>query len=310
MAICLATAVGAAPAAHRSRQLAVHPLRTAVSIVPGPMVEWTQDKAGPGARYAGGGLVLTAGVQPGDRFPRPTLTVVSPDGGRITAAGVEGSEVAAMWFGIGRLDPATPVTQVLMTSYTGGAHCCVDYKLIEYLDGAWRVTNLGPWDGDPPDRFPVDVDGDGVADLVKVDNRFLYAFDSYAFSWAPPQVINVVHGRVVDVSAKPRYGPLFAKDMRKAQAECAKDHANGACAGFVADAARLGRTPQAWRFMLANYDRKSDWILPTACAVPVPAGRDCPARQTVKFATFPQALRWFLGDTGYLPPVDPTKPLP
>jgi hypothetical protein len=49
--------------------------------------------------------------------------------------------------------------------------------------------------------------------------------------------------------------------------------------------------------MLANYDKASTWELPTACrsgAVSTPRPDD----QIETFATFPEALQWFLGDAG------------
>jgi hypothetical protein len=199
--------------------------------------------------------------------------------------------------GAGRIDPDSDEAQVLLTSYTGGAHCCVHIQLLDRIGGAWRKVDVGTFDGEPFETFPTDVDGDGVADIVRYDDRFAYVFGCYACSWMPPRIFNVRSGKTLDVSAEPRYRALFEKDYRGAKAECLK-HSNPGCAGLVADGVRLGRADEAWKIALANIDRKDDWTLP-GCKVK--AGRDggCPKGKDYTAADFRPALTRFLAQNGY-----------
>ena len=98
---------------------------------------------------------------------------------------------------------------VLFQTYSGGAHCCTTVTAIvprgERLEGV--VVYAG--DGGPLDEPPTDRDGDGLLDFVSYDNAFLYRFASYADSFPPPQVVNLIDGRAVDVSDRPAFRPLF-----------------------------------------------------------------------------------------------------
>jgi hypothetical protein len=86
------------------------------------------------------------------------------------------------------------------------------------------------------------------------------------------------------------------------QSDCETNHNNGACAAFAATAARLGQLDSAWKVVLASYDRGSSWALPTACRT-MPTQPTCTPEATVTFQTYPEALRWFLGEGGYAPKV-------
>jgi hypothetical protein len=169
--------------------------------------------------------------------------------------------------------------------------------LIEPVNGEWKTVDLDTWDGEGLGGVPRDEDGDGAADFVFYDNSFLYTFASYADSYAPPLIMNVIAGHPANVSTSPRYAALFRNAMANAKPDCLK-HSNGACAAYVADAARAGEFDGAWKFMLANYDPKSGWDLPTRCKGPM-YGFDCKGTP-IKPKDYPQALRWFLEDRGYI----------
>ena len=232
------------------------------------------------------GLTLTLSAQE----TRPVIAVRAKGETPFVFRGAEGFSPASAQFQVVRVDPRDPNPQILFASNTGGAHCCAEFVLIEHVGTRWKAVELGPWDGDGLVRPETDVDGDGIVDLAFRDNRFLYAFDAYAWSWPPPLFLNVTGGRVVDVSRAPRYRAFFARDMAEAKKHCA-GHANGACAAYVADAARVGRLDEAWTFMLASFRRDDNWDYPTRCK-----GRNrCKAPKD-----YPQALRWFLEDHGYI----------
>ncbi|HEY1630499.1 MAG TPA: hypothetical protein VGF56_04250 [Rhizomicrobium sp.] len=264
-----------------------------------PLTEWSKAKDGEPKTYHLGGYTLTfttAGTDDAD-MSATVLTAAAPGAKSGVLRGEPGMNGSAAYFGIARIDPRNPDPVILMSTYTGGAHCCDAVKLLERAGAGWRVVDIGMWDGDVLSDMPKDVDGDGVIDFVLNDNAFLYAFSSYAGSFPPPKILNVVDGKVIDVSKAPRYRKLFLAHMEAAKKDCA-GHDNGACAGYVASAARAGLHKRAWAFMLAHYDlHSSQW--PTRCKGKWVDG-DCKGAER-KPKDFPQALSWFLADTGYTP---------
>jgi len=244
-------------------------------------------------------LTLDTVEDPEDRdFGRTTLTVAMPGHAPLAVHGVftniEGVRVA-----VGRWGDGRPF--VLFQSFTGGAHCCSDVQLVLPERRRLRAIHVGTWDGGFLE-LPTDVDGDGAPDFVVRDNRFLYAFASYAGSHAPPQIWNIVGGRSVDVSAGPRYRPLFVAAMNEERADCMEGgaEANSPCAAYVAAAARVGQFDRAWREMLPAYERAPQFGLPTGCRIEARFGA-CPQEHRIEYPDFPAALRPFLLATGYLP---------
>jgi hypothetical protein len=73
---------------------------------------------------------------------------------------------------------------------------------------------------------------------------------------------------------------------------------NAVCAGYVADGVRLGRFDEAWAFMLAHYNRKDDWDYPKRCTARI-VEFQCKGMEIMP-ADFPQSLKWFLEDNGYI----------
>jgi hypothetical protein len=201
-------------------------------------------------------------------------------------------------FAVGRLSASGPPV-VWVESNSGGAHCCRRPRLIIPSGARTQLVELGGWDGETQSLWPDDEDGDGQRDLIFADNRFLYAFTSYAASYAPPRIYNVVNGKMVDVSTKPGFRKIYVSWMKNAWKDCMAG-GRGGCAAYVAGAARIGKEPQAWAEMLKRYDRNSDWELPPGCRVKTPIGGTCPEKQELRFRTYPEALRYFLVQTGYL----------
>lgn len=198
-------------------------------------------------------------------------------------------------------NPSGPPT-ILFQTYSGGAHCCTTITAIVPRAGRLEGVVVYAGDGGPLDQPPTDRDGDGLLDFVSYDNAFLYRFASYADSFPPPRVINIVGGEAVDVSDRPAFRPLFEEARRDARRLCVEEPGgapNGVCAAYVATAARVGRFDEAWAEMLRAYDRTSDWGLEGVCRVPLVDG-ECPAGREQSFATYPEALRQFLIDTGYI----------
>lgn len=263
--------------------------------------EWSQQQAPAGVTYVIEGFTLKVFARPaeGEGNPVPAWRLTTPDGKTIEGEGVEGFRNASASFAIGRLDPRSPQPQLLFSTYTGGAHCCAQTSALVFIDGEWREVEAGYRDGEPMHEFPKDVDGDGWPEFVGIDNRFLYAFDGYAQSRAPIEIMALRGGKLVEVSTDPRYRRLYETDLVDLRKDC-EDAQNSACAAYVATAARLGRTNEAWDVMLGAHDHEANWF-PTACRRP---GREgCAEDDKVVFDSFPDALRWFLGEAGYTPPV-------
>ena len=259
-------------------------------------IQWEADK--PLNTYRVGGFEFSFRPVVDDGLNAARMRVSTADGVSTELTGQALSWAARADFAVVQLDTKVPQRQVLFSSFSGGAHCCTSLTLLEVKDGAWRSTDLGQWDGDTP-ALPRDVDDDGVKEFLFVDQSFLYAFDSYAGSWAPTVVMTVSDGRLRDVSAQPRFRALYQRDLPEMRKACG-ERANGACAAYVATAARVGQLDQAWAYMLRSYDQTSDWTYPSACRVRT--ADQCPAEAEYKFETFPEALQWFLGEAGYTAP--------
>lgn len=288
LTLILGPSAAAAPPAARSVRVAP----------PNRMIEWDARRDGNPRAWRSGSTILTLSSRRHGEGVVPVITVRAPGLPVFRHEGQEGMSNASARFGVGRIDPSVPGPQILFTSFSGGAHCCTRVELLQYSGGRWRAVDVREWDGAGLGPFPTDENGDGVRDLVMSDNRFDYAFDSHAGSFMPPQILNIRGGRVSDVSADPSYRRVYQEALAEVEPIC-REHANGACAAFVAIAARLGRAQWAWPIFLANYDRTSDWSWPTDCRVHVPVTGTCPDDQTVRFAGMPQALSWFLRDAGY-----------
>jgi hypothetical protein len=206
------------------------------------------------------------------------------------SSGFSSSTRAAL--GVFQLDRKHKGPVVLFRSYSGGAHCCDVYQAI-YPDGnAWSVRSLGRWH---TSAAPVvrDADGDGRLELVGRDQRFAYAFTSYAESVPPAQVFELVDGALVDASSDPQYRRVFLRELQGLRSHCLRERARGYCASYAATAARLGR--------LAEASRVLDQVFPAdgtgdsaPILHPVHGG---PRRKP--FPTFREAVTWFLGELRY-----------
>ncbi len=206
---------------------------------------------------------------------------------------------------VAKLSAQSPLPQVVITNYTGGAHCCTNTWILsrDTEQAAWSKTRVENLDGDG--YWYEDVDGDGALEMLNVDNRFLYAFDSYADSVAPIKIAKFQNGRIEDVSETPAMHSRLVQDLAgiefeaKTRPESWKQ--NGFLAGWVASKIRLGEGDAAWKKVLANIDLKSDFG-PQECT----SGQnvtDCPA-ENLKAIPILKALASFLKENGYgpLPP--------
>jgi hypothetical protein len=235
-----------------------------------------------------------------------TVKVRDARGGAFVFKGQGGQDgVALASFAVLKLDAATPGNQVVIDTYSGGPHCCAIDTIIEHTRDGWKAIALpagreaGAAGSQVNDTLaPKDIDGDGYPDFVLSDDRFDYTFASYTGSWLPPRIFRLQAGAFVDESASRKFDAVFRKDMKEVKPGCLEktDSPDGSCAGYVADAARIGQFESGWRFMLAHYSKED---VQAECTVPVSEGHPCPERATI-WRTFPDRLAHFLGENGYI----------
>jgi hypothetical protein len=183
---------------------------------------------------------------------------------------------------IADLDPANPWPEVLLSSFSGGAHCCNDTRVLtsDAAGGGWHTVALGPFNGVV--RAATDPLGLGRWLVVDVDNRFLYEFSSYAGSRPPLRIWQLNGRRFEDVSHQGAFVPLHRRALRDMESWFEQpdgSEANGVLAGYVATKALVGEFAEGWQRMLARYDRRSDLGLRQCAAglgsdVADPCGRD------------------------------------
>jgi hypothetical protein len=181
--------------------------------------------------------------------------------------------------------------EVIVSTYSGGAHCCTSFVIYTWQKDKFVKTETGLLDG-MGGSFE-DLNQDQKYEFVTIDNAFLYAFSSYAGSFPPSKIYTFQQGKLEDVTRK------YPQELRKTLvamykawqlAKKEKTEVNGILAGYVAQKILLGEYEEAWQFLLANYDKTSDW------------GLDIYRQSTVigKYPDFPTALRAFLVENGYL----------
>ena len=99
-----------------------------------------------------------------------------------------------------------------------------------------------------------------------------------------------------NVSGAPRFRPAHEAYLKNIIAEVPDEDLNGFLAGYVGEKILLGEGKQAWKLMLAYYDRKSDWGL-DVCGKPLDANGACPGK--TERLTYPEALERMLNENGY-----------
>jgi len=213
---------------------------------------------------------------------------------------VPNAEVAVL-----RLDPASAEPQVVFSSFWGGAHCCTVTKIVTKVGTEWRVVQGKTIDGDGGYIFD-DMDGDGAAELLSVDQSFLYAFAPYAGSWAPKTIAKLAGDRLIDVTAHPNFRTYMRQELYRIEYLASREpslwRSNGFLAAWVATKAVVGEFDDAWSRMLPLYDRSTDWPL-TECTVAKVNGL-CPDGKE-RIIEFPVALRKHLEEEGYIPKTPP-----
>lgn len=197
-------------------------------------------------------------------------------------------------FTLENLDP-DGVPEVVFHRYTGGAHCCIIYTLYSWQGDRLHRILTYPLDASADGSFE-DLDNDGYSEFLTSDNRFLYAFGSYASSWPPSITLSFRSGFLVDVTQQfpeRMYSDLerVSDYLENANPEMPETGINGFLAGYVAHKILLGEYESGWKNMLNHFDPTDDWGL---------TQRNRAGEVVETYADYPTALATFLTDLGYL----------
>lgn len=183
--------------------------------------------------------------------------------------------------------------EVIVDTFSGGAHCCTNFTIYSWKNGKFVRTETGLLDGNGG-SFQ-DLDRNGKVEFVTYDNAFLYAFSSYAGSSPPTKILALQQGKLRDVTRQyPQVLRTRLHEMYQSFVERQRNGGfdlNGVLAGYVAQKILVGEYRQGWNFMLANYDRSSDWGLSIL---------DQDGNTVGQYPDFPTALKAFLIQQQYL----------
>ena len=227
----------------------------------------------------------------------PVVTVFA-DGKEVAKLEGEGTGLAdpPVSVQIAEIDPGNQYPEVVVSFYTGGAHCCsVTSVITSSADGsAWQTVKVGEFDGGP--MLATDLNGDSRYEFQTRDNAFLYAFACYACSEAPLELLTVENGAAKNVTTDEKFKPAHAAYLKGMISNVPDEDVNGFLAGYVGEKILLGEGKPAWDLMLGYYDKASDWGL-EVCNQPLNEDGACPGEE-VKL-TFPDALERMLKENGY-----------
>jgi uncharacterized protein YecT (DUF1311 family) len=262
----------------------------------GKIVSWDSTKDPVQKSYQYGDLTLTLSSRSmSDGKTVPILTITSATTVAVEVLGAARMGDAAAEIGVFQLESPGSVPQIYFSSFTGGAHCCTEGKLVIRSGVTFSTVQLGAWDYGI--KFE-DLNADGVFEIIVSDERFLYAFAPYAGSVAPPKILKYQAGEITDVSTA--FPSLFRVAMESARQGCL-NRENGACAAYVANAARVEQFQSAWDTMLSHYNPDDDWQYPIGCSVETSGGQ-CPVGSEIRYSNYPDALLAFLTEAGYVQP--------
>ncbi|NMG61121.1 hypothetical protein E1H12_22055 [Geitlerinema sp. P-1104] len=182
--------------------------------------------------------------------------------------------------------------EVIITTFSGGAHCCTAHKIYSWNGDYFDTTTLNCQQlGGGTFQ---DINGDGRVEYLTVDQRFFYAFSSFAGSFPPSRILSFEDGDFHDVSRQHRRELRRRAWQMYVTLQERNHEVNGVLAGYVAQKALLGEFTEGWEFMLAHYDPDDDsgiW------------GYNIynDEREVIgKHPDFPTALRAFLINSGYI----------
>ena len=204
------------------------------------------------------------------------------------------------------LDQSNQTQEVLLSSFTGGAHCCGTVHILTKNNSTkeGQDVDLGPFDGGT--LTAIDPLKGNQPLIVTNDNRFLYRFASYAGSAAPAQLWQLQNGSFINVTHNSIYRNIHLKNLALLETTIREFpiegyNPNGVLAAYVATKAMLGKASSAWLTMLDLFDPNQDWGL-EECRGGYDESGNC--REKIVYDGYPEALLAFLLQTGYMSSAD------
>ena len=251
-------------------------------------------------RISHGGLSVSVDAVKINDGTRAVSVIGSVGGKTVFSMGFDRAQEPRANVGFVWLNRTAEFPQVVLTQFSGGAHCCTLTKIATIDKGSWWVVDGGSLDGGFGYQYQ-DLNNDRESELISLDNSFLYAFECYACSYAPTRIKKLVGAEIKDVTTDQQYRDFLREKLRQMESNAHTNasllQSNGYLGGWVAAKALVGEFEDAWRTMLANYNRASDWVM-EECLVAVPLNR-CPSASKRRI-DFPDALLKNLIDNGYI----------
>jgi hypothetical protein len=148
--------------------------------------------------------------------------------------------------------------EVIADFFTGGAHCCIYSLIYRYDKQANRYNNIRHDWGNGGYRLK-DLDKDGLPEFESRDDRFAYAFTSYAASGYPLQIWQYRQGKMIDVTRRyPKLVQIHAQQLWQTYRELRHkgDDGKGFLAAYLADKYLLNQGQDGWKKLQQNYKER------------------------------------------------------
>ena len=102
------------------------------------------------------------------------------------------------------------IPDLIVGSWTGGAHCCFDYRIFS-LGPKFRL--FGIINGLDSHFSFKDLDGDGACEAIGYDCNFRYWHECFAYSPAPLVILSLKNGKIELAKAMMKQNRLSEKDF-------------------------------------------------------------------------------------------------
>jgi hypothetical protein len=148
--------------------------------------------------------------------------------------------------------------EVIADFFTGGAHCCTYSLIYRYDKQANRYNKIRHDWGNGGYRLK-DLDKDGLPEFESRDDRFAYAFTSYAASGYPLQIWQYRQGKMIDVTRRyPKLVQIHAQQLWQTYRELRHkgDDGKGFLAAYLADKYLLNQGQDGWKKLQQNYKER------------------------------------------------------
>lgn len=148
--------------------------------------------------------------------------------------------------------------EVILDFYSGGAHCCWFSQIFDYDPEQGQYASTEHFWGNVGGFQLEDLDDNGIPEFISADDRFAYAFTSFAGSEFPPRFWQYRDGEMVDVT---REFPeeVYADAVRlwnrytTIRDEVGNDDLKGVLAAYLATKYLLDQSAEGWNLVRQIY---------------------------------------------------------